>query len=107
MRAVAWSIRNRVNKGGWFGSGWAAVLSKAFQYSSMTAPGDPNLIKWPEAYEAAWQLCMAIATEVFEGIGTDPTEGATHYFSQNNPPLWAMKMRHTVDVGQFHFYEQI
>lgn len=107
QRAVGWSIRNRVTKGGWFGDGWAAVLSKPFQYSSLAAPGDANLVKWPEAYEASWQMCMAIATEIHAGEGADPTQNATHYFSQNEPPLWAYKMRHTVDVGAFHFYEQI
>ena len=107
MRAVAWSIRNRFIRGGWFGKGWAAVLSKKFQYSSLTAPNDPNLVEWPSETDASWQLCMTVATEAYQGDGTDPTSGATHYFSQNEPPLWAMKMRHTFDCGQFHFYEQM
>lgn len=111
LRAIAWSIRNRVTKGGWFGNSWSAVLAKKFQYSSLTDPGDANLIVWPNEEMspedvAAWHTCMDVACEVYNGGGVDVSGGATHYFSQDNLPIWASKLQYVKDVGPFHLYEQ-
>ena len=108
-RAVAWSIRNRVRKPSWWGKDWIEVITKKFQYTSMTFAGDPNLVLWPRSIDLNWQGALSIATEVMAGQGSDPTGGATHYFDKSldaNPPSWSKVSSsvHTVDVGAFHFY---
>lgn len=112
LRAIAWSIRNRVTRGSkddgtFWGKSWSGVLGFKFQYSSLTAPGDANLVKWPLPDDPSWLVCMDVACEVYNGGMVDVSGGATHYFSQDNPPIWAVKLRHIKDMGPFKFYEQI
>ena len=106
-RAVAWSIRNRVGHPSWWGGTWSEVITKREQYSSMTDPGDANLVKWPLETDTSWMACMDVATEVYGTPIADPTNGATNYFDNSldaNPPNWAAAMVKTADVGPFHFY---
>lgn len=106
-RAVAWSIMNRVAKPSWWGKTLNAVLVKRWQYSSMTAAADPNLVKWPEENEPAWIDCLFIV----DNMGADPTGGATHYFDRSldggREPDWttSKEMMHCFDSGAFHFYK--
>lgn len=106
-RAVAWSIRNRVNHKSWWGGTWSEVITKREQYSSMTSTGDPNLVKWPIETDTSWMACMDVATEVYGTPLADPSNGATHYFDKSldaNPPNWASTGTKTADIGNFHFY---
>lgn len=114
--AVACSIRNRVAKPSWWGTGWLGVLTKKWQYTSMTGTGDPNLEKWPQEADTSWLACLAIAYAVHGGQLDDPTSGATHYFDNSldpgpgkpdRRPEWALggSLVHTVDVGAFHFFK--
>lgn len=82
MLAVAWAIKNRVRAG----KDECAVVTQKWQFSGMTAPGDPNLIQWGQTNDPiVARVCMAIEA-VFEGSTPDPTNGSTFYFS---PPLTA------------------
>jgi|SRR5271155_1634815 len=61
------------------------VVTQRRQFSSMTAPGDPNLVKWPESNDVAFPVCCQAVDAVFgTEPAADPTGGATFYFS---PPL--------------------
>jgi len=113
--AVATSIRNRVLKPAWWGVGWVGVLTKKWQYTSMTGDGDPNLQKWPQETDTSWVASLAIAYAAHSGQLEDRTQGATHYFDNSldprdgkpdRRPKWAKdgSMQHTVDVGAFHFF---
>jgi hypothetical protein len=107
-RLVAWSIRNRVQHPSWWGVDWASVITKKWQYSSMTAPGDPNLIRWPLQTDTSWQAAMQVADEVFEASSADPSQGSTHYFDKSlddKPPNWVEQMTFVMDCGNFHFYK--
>lgn len=104
--AVAWSIRNRVSHPSWYGGTWAEVLTKRLQYSSMTAGGDPNLIRWPLASDLSWTDSMTVATSIHDAPPMmDPTNGATHYYSGDTKPSWASEMTHTLDSASFHFFK--
>src|ERR1700684_3507913 len=110
MLAVAWSIRNRALNPAWYGVGWAAVISKPWQYSSMSAPGDPNLIRWPLVSDPSWASALSIAQLVYQGsayeMGADPTQGAINYYSTDiAPPSWVSSMTFTVSIGPFKFYK--
>ena len=105
---VAWSIRNRVERGGWWGNTWATVILKPYQYSSFNA-NDPNACKLPSPTDPSWLECLDVANQVFDSPNVpDPTGGATSYFDKsldNNPPSWAAELIHTWDLGNLHFYK--
>jgi len=107
--AVAWSIRNRVVRGGWWGNTWPTVILKPYQYSSFNA-NDPNATKLPGPADASWFDSLNAANDVFDTpIAPDPTGGATSYFDKsldNNPPAWAAEKIHTCDIGSLHFYKE-
>lgn len=108
-QAVASSIRNRTLRPSWWGNDIASVVTKRLQYSSMTAPGDPNLVQYPVENDTAWLACVEIAGDALDGTLPDTASGATSYFDKSldaHPPAWATdgSMRHVCDVGNFHFY---
>jgi hypothetical protein len=118
--AVAWSVKNRVLRPGFWnwGRDWEGVIEARWQYSSIEGPSnDPNLEKYPNLNIEPWERCLAIAEIVYNGMGTDPTRGATHYFDRSldpdpangkpdRRPKWAkdVSMVDCCDIGAFHFY---
>jgi hypothetical protein len=115
---VACSMRNRVNHPAWWGGDWTNVLTKRDQYSSLTHPGDPNLVKWlePPVSDPVSLECMRAAAAVHGGAGVgvipDQVLGATHYFDHSidkDPPDWATdgSMVKVMDSGSFHFYRKV
>jgi N-acetylmuramoyl-L-alanine amidase len=106
MLGVAWSIRNRALNPAWYGIGYAEVITKKYQYSSMSAPGDPNLIRWPLVTDPSWASALNIASVVYEGFGSDPTQGSINYYSTDiAPPSWVAAMTFTVQIGPFKFFK--
>jgi hypothetical protein len=118
--AVAKSIDNRV-KCNWGGKvGWCAIIAARWQYSSINGPQtDPNLLKYPNLDVPPWRKILTIAEMVYNGMGLDPTFGATHYFDRsldpdpatNKPdrrPAWAIdgSFDHTADIDAFHFFRR-
>jgi len=108
--AVAWVVRNRFIKGGWFGKDLRSVILKPWQFSCFNQ-GDPNRekLKNPLFYEPfnVWAECYEIAEKVHQGEVKDPTEGATHYFDEaikRKPPSWAKKLKFKKKIGDFYFY---
>jgi N-acetylmuramoyl-L-alanine amidase len=109
--AVAWSIRNRVLKPGWWGKDWISVILKPMQYSSFNA-NDPNAVKWPAPADASWMACLQAAGAAYAGDGTDPTSGSTHYYDRSldaNLPSWATSpaMVHVTNIGNLRFYKPV
>lgn len=105
--AVACSVRNRVQRPGWWGKTWLTVILMPEQYSCFN-PGDPNATKLPVEVNGIFPVCLAIARDVHNGKTADTTDGATHYFDKSldaNPPYWVPDMTHVKDVGDFHFYK--
>ena len=91
-RAVASVMRNRWEHPGWWGKTPAGVVTARLQFSAMTAPGDPNLVKWPKPEEQAWKDSLEIATCAVLGVLGDDTKGATHYLNPKSLaklPEWA------------------
>ncbi len=114
LEGVAWVVRNRV-KAGW--GGWGSVLTRKFQFSSLTAPGDSQLIRWPAIPDASFVLCMEIANHVYDcptrpwrDIGLDPTGGALYYYNpQTATSSWftenvVKKLKKTVTIGNHEFF---
>ncbi len=104
-KAVACSIRNRVHKPSWWGTDWVTVILKPKQYSSFNA-NDPNAVKFPQQNDNAWQACLVVADQCYQGILTDTTDGATHYYDISIPqPSWAATMENTLNIGKLKFFK--
>jgi len=110
-RAVGHVIRNRVMdpSKSWFSGDWEKVILQPFQFSSFN-PGDPNAAKFPGDPKTTpgWQECLDAAEDVYSGLMSDPTNGATHYFDKSlkdNPPKWAATAQFKVQIGNMYFYK--
>lgn len=103
--AVACSILNRVIRPSWWGDSISAVISKKWQYSSMSASGDPNLIRWPSRPDPAFEECMAVVDDVLAQRIKNPMPGADSYFDDSiPPPKWADEAKRVGKLGHFSFY---
>ncbi len=108
QRAVAWVIRNRVERAGWFGSDYLGVILKSKQFSSFNM-GETQSTTYGHPGEGAWRESVHAAMDVMEDRFADPTLGATHYYDRSldaHPPAWAKTMTPTIDIGAFHFFRQ-
>lgn len=96
QRAVLHVIKNR-------GGDPLGQVTKKWQFSSMTAVGDSQLILYPtEEQVAPFELLV-------DKVWTDDldlTNGATHYFNPSVVlPSWAEGMVKTVSIGHHDFYK--
>lgn len=83
MLAVMCVIRNRVNAK-W--GDWDHVITQKWQFSSITAPGDGQLVVWPDSPNAVFELAMQLAQGVYDGTTADITGGALFYFNRKTTP---------------------
>jgi len=105
MTAVGYSIMERVEHPTWWGHTLAEVLAKKWQYSSLAAPGDPQLILWPVDEDVSWRLAMAVADAVLAKSVPNPVPAADSYFDASiSPPKWATPKRFIGKVGRLSFY---
>lgn len=122
MTAVASVIMNRVRKHGT--TPFVEVVAP-WQFSSMTAEGDTQLIVYPEALDAQWVQAQTISQSVLDGSVSDPTGGATLYWSPNGirstkmftlndgtqvkfPQSWnPTVVRETVKIGAHVFLKEL
>lgn len=102
MRAVAHVIYNRVQAGH---TDWASIIEAKWQFSSLTAPGDPMLVQWPKPPDPAFEDAMSIVDLIYNGNDFDLTYGATHYFNPNVvKPAWAASLTKVASIGHHDFY---
>lgn len=84
---------------------------RKWQFSSMTDPGDPNLVLYPTAIDAQWAAALTLASQAAAGSLEDLTGGATSYYApagmpNGQVPGWAASMTQTVTIaGQIFFKE--
>jgi len=89
MVAVAYAIMNRVERPSWWGTTLEEVLGKKWQISSLTAPGDPQLILWPRSEDPSWREALAVARAVLNKAEPNPFPGADSYFDSSiAAPKW-------------------
>ena len=102
--AVANSILNRVHKPSWWGNDVLSVVGKKFQYSSLTNPGDPQLILWPKN-DSNWQVCLQIACDAIYGRTMDTAPGADSYWDSSiMAPKWATADNFVCKIGKLSFH---
>ena len=103
--AVAYVVRNRSLKPGWWGRNVREVILARKQFSCFNA-GDPNfarLLTVPVT-DAMFLRCAGIAGLALAGAIPDTTDGADHYHSRDVSPDWARAMRRTHETASFIFY---
>lgn len=76
IRAVLHVIRNRHLA---WKQDWDTVISNRNQFSSMTTPGDSQLLRWPDDDSPLFRQILDEAEKVFSGSEPDTTNGATYY----------------------------
>ncbi len=105
---VAWTIKNRVALQGWMGKSCAEVVLKPWQFSSFNA-SDPNSSKWPDSVkDPSYPACISAARMAYEGLGSDPTLGATHYYDDSiAAPKWTEGATKTAKLGKLNFYKDV
>jgi N-acetylmuramoyl-L-alanine amidase len=107
MLAVAWVIRNRAEKGGWFGEGIAGVCKKPWQFSAWNK-NDPNRKKLLElktdsmGYQQA--LCAVAQALVSED---DITQGSKHYHTKAIVPHWVEDAKPVLNIGNHLFFNSV
>ena len=110
MIAVAWVIRNRAEKGGWWGDTLAGVCKHPFQFSCWN-PNDPNsqIIKdLPVSFhayrDAVWAVMQAV---MVTDKRADPTLGSSHYHTGEVAPKWAKGLAPCIVIGNHLFYNNV
>jgi hypothetical protein len=104
--AVAWVVRNRAQRGGWWGDDLVEVCLKPYQFSCWNQ-NDPNrriVERLSTRGNPLFQKCINIASDVLTGKISDPTVGANHYHADSVKPNWASSERFTVQIDNHLFY---
>ncbi len=108
--AVAHSILNRVEHPQWWGKMLGGVIRKAWQYSSVTDPNDPQLTKWPDDTDASFEECLNVCYGVLDGLYHNPFRGSDSYYDDSlqgdQRPKWAKEHpeRFVGKSGRINFY---
>lgn len=106
QEAVAWSVLNRVTRPGWWGSNVSEVVTKKWQYSSLTDTKDPQLTRWPLATDGVWIAAVDVARAVLAGAVTNPVPGADSYYDTSiAPPAWTRTARPCGRIGRLVFWD--
>jgi spore germination cell wall hydrolase CwlJ-like protein len=104
--AVIWTLRNRAEKGSWWGHSIDQCAFKKWQYSSLTDPHDHQLTTWGLAGEPAWETAWRLAGEVLAGEHAHPMPGADSYFDSSiAPPKWVPSARYCGQIGRLKFFD--
>jgi hypothetical protein len=82
-----------------------SVITKKWQYSSIAAVGDPQLMLYPQATDAVFEECLIIADRVHGNLVSAPLEGADSYYDDSiAPPKWATPKTFVGKIGRLNFY---
>jgi N-acetylmuramoyl-L-alanine amidase len=106
MRAVAWSIRNRVEHPAWWGTDYGSVIAKREQYSSMTHAGDQQLSRFPAGDDASFAQALEIAYAlIHDEPMVNPVPTADSFYDTSiSAPNWATPDCYVGTVGRIRFY---
>jgi len=104
--ALSYSIIERVKKPTWWGHDVQSVVFKKWQYSSMTAPGDSNLVRWPQVTDPSWHDSLVAASSALSGSEPNPAPNADSYYDISiKPPIWATPKNFIAAIGKLRFHE--
>lgn len=105
MKAVGCCIRNRVKRATWWGKDYVGVITKKWQFSSMAAPGDPQLLNYPQTADAQFEQALQIAEWVINDTAHNPFPGADSFYDSSIPrPKWATAENFCGKIGRITFH---
>ena len=109
QQAVTWVILNRAMR--WNDNLDEAIvheITRPWAFSSMTAKSDPQLRIWPQ-HSTAFDTVAANVDAVLDGQVSDPTGGATFYFSMplTAPPTEWGQVEKTLQIQSVQFYKVV
>lgn len=116
QRQIAFTVMERVRRGGWFGDGVKGVILRDTnhdglpeQYSAFRPRdkgGELDILWKPleHSTELAWESAWHAAAEAFFGLGKAPFPGATHYHASNIMPEWAKRITLLGQIGHQLYY---
>lgn len=106
--AVAWVIRNRVEKGGWWGDTYETVCKKPWQFTCWHDHNKDKMLS-VKADDPMYMDSLDAARGAIGGQFPDPTGGATHYFNPDvvAAPKWALSATETVRIGNHLFFKGV
>jgi N-acetylmuramoyl-L-alanine amidase len=106
MLGVACAILNRVKSPGWWGSDLAGVITKKWQFSSMTDPHDPQLTKFPVGQDPSFLAALDVAQIAIRGECANPVGDSDSYHDISiEPPKWATELCFVTQIGRLKFYK--
>ena len=107
--AVANCVMNRVLRPCWWGDDLWSVLTKRYQFSSITDPKDSQLTLYPNKKHPdweSWEACLEVAEFAVKGSLWIEVPGADSYFDESIPaPYWTKTARLVEKIGRLYFYD--
>lgn len=104
-RGVAFVVLYRAQHPGWWGSDIATVVTKKWQFSSLTDPKDKQLTLWPTFQDSSWLTCLKVARDVYGGATPNPAPDADSYYDISIPaPKWATPATFVCQLGRIRFH---
>ena len=94
-RAVAWTVKNRANKSG-----------KTIQYEA-TKKSQFCCYSGEMKETEARDKCKKVAEDTINGSNSDPTGGATFFYSGKTVPSWAKNKKPCATIGGHKFFKDI
>ena len=94
-KAVAWTVINRTKKSG------KSIKEEATKKSQFCCYSGEMKEK------SAKEKCEKIANDAIDGNNSDPTGGATHFYSGESVPSWAKNLTPSATIGGHKFFKGI
>lgn len=106
--AVAHVIRNRAERGGWWGASIEDVCRHPWQFSCWNE-NDPNRVKLDalDANDPVAAECLWAALAVLLGKHVDNTSGSCHYHATHVAPDWSQGLTPVGQIGGHLFYNDV
>ncbi|MDF2457674.1 MAG: hypothetical protein K0S79_90 [Nitrospira sp.] len=102
---VGCTARDRVDHPKWWGKDYISVLTKKWQYSSLTDPKDRQLTTWPAANDHIFEECLTLAGQIIDRTINPLLKGADSYYDASiAPPAWATPDKLVGRIGRITFY---
>lgn len=104
--AIANVVQNRVAHPGWWGRTVDEVVTKRWQFSSLTDPKDAQLTLYPRHDDPVFLDCLQIANVALDGSLPNLVPGADSYHDISiAPPAWTEGARFVDQIGRLKFYD--
>lgn len=103
---VGHTVKNRLENPSWWGKTWIEVITKKWQYSSLTDPRDKQLTRWPNGLDDnKFGQCLQIAYNIYFGNAVVPFPEADSYYDDSiKPPKWATPAKRLGKLDHIVFY---